>query len=152
VSDEQKTTLPPLNSAAQVRRHVEWRDIDVPEWGGSVRVQELTAAEKDEMNSFMFEIDGSDYTLNMQNATTRLVVFSVRDADGNRLWPNTKKGIAEVATLGSAGCERVAEVARELSKMTKESRKRVEGNSRGTSNGARSSDTPSPSEVAPLPS
>jgi hypothetical protein len=103
--------------------------IDVPEWKCSVWVQELTAAEMDEYRAPMFEIDGSDYELNMSNNTTRLVVMTARQKSGARIWPDTARGIAVVNSLGSAGCERIADVARRLSHMTKESKKALEGKS-----------------------
>lgn len=137
--------LPVISSARQIRWEVARELVPVPEWNCQVWAQELTGEEKDEYQAGMFDVDGNDYTLNFRNNTNRLVVFAARDENGNRLWPNTKRGVEEVAKLGSAGAERIADVARRLSKMTKESRKVVAGNSAAGQTGSSSKNSHSPS-------
>lgn len=146
MSDELED-LPVLASARQIRWEVARELVSVPEWKCRVWTQEMTGEEKDEYQRGMFEVDGSDYTLNFANNTNRLVVYAARDEHGNRIWPNTARGIKEVAALGSAGAERIAEVARRLSKLTKESRKTIRGNSEGVQNGASTGTSPAPKDT-----
>jgi hypothetical protein len=145
LSDTTSNDLPVISSSRQIRWEVARELVPVPEWGCQVWTNELTGEEKDEYQSGMFDVDGSDYTLNFSNNTNRLVVFAARDEAGNRLWPNTKRGVEEVAKLGSAGAERIAEAARRLSKMTKESRKVVAGNSAAGQTGSSNKNSHSPS-------
>lgn len=133
---EEFEDLPVLRSSSQIRWEVARELVPVPEWKCKVWVQELDGDEKDEYQRGMFDVDGSEYTLNFKHNTVRLVVYSARDEHGNRIWPNTERGVKEVAKLGSAGAERIAEVARRLSKLTRESRKEIRGNSGGAPNGA----------------
>lgn len=145
LSDMTSEDLPVLSSSRQIRWEVARELVPVPEWKCQVWTHELTGEEKDEYQSGMFDVDGSDYTLNFQNNTVRLVVYAARDDNGNRLWPNTERGIAEVKKLGSAGAERIAEAARRLSKMTKESRKTVAKNSEAGPTGSSNKNSHSPS-------
>lgn len=140
--------FPELVDSGGIQWSAARKRIDVPEWKCSVWVQELTAAEMDEYRAPMFEIDGSDYELNMSNNTTRLVVMAARQKSGARIWPDTARGIAVVNSLGSAGCERIADVARQLSHMTKESKKALEGKS-GAARNSSANSTSRPTSSSP---
>jgi hypothetical protein len=140
--------FPELVDSGGIKWEAARQRIDVPEWKCSVWVQELTAAEMDEYRAPMFEIDGSDYELNMSNNTSRLVVFAARQASGARIWPDTGRGIAVVNSLGSAGCERIADLARKLSHMTKDSKKALEGKS-GAARTSSASSTSRPISSSP---
>ncbi len=88
-------------------------DVDVPEWGGTVRVRMLTAAERDAWEAASF---GGE-TKNLQNVRARLVVLCAVDGEGKRLFTD-----ADAAALGNksgAALDRLFEAAMTLSKLRK---------------------------------
>jgi hypothetical protein len=61
-------------------------DVEVPQWGGTVRVRSLTAKERDEFEHDTYIQNGPDTELNYQNMRARLVVKCLVDDQGNRLF------------------------------------------------------------------
>jgi len=90
--------------------------VEVPEWGGSVRVRGLTGKERDifEQNSLRRNKKG-DMELNMANMRARLVAFCTVDENGERIF--TDDDIAELGRKSAAPLERIAKVAQRLSGM-----------------------------------
>lgn len=89
------------------------RDVEVPEWGGSVRVKGLTGVERDRYESQLIVGRGAKRDVNLTNARAKLVVMSVVDAEGAQLFD-----VADVATLAKKSAialQRVFDVAAELS-------------------------------------
>ena len=50
--------------------------VEVPEWGGSVRVRGLTGAERDAFEGETIQRNGRDVKTNTRNLRARLVVLS----------------------------------------------------------------------------
>ncbi len=117
-------------------KDIETKDIEVPEWVGSVRIRGLNGAERDEFEQSMVERRGKRYEANLRNARARLVALSVVDADGARLFSE-----ADVNALGNksaSALNRVYEAARDLSGLTEADVDELAENFSGT-NGAGSS-------------
>ena len=94
-------------------------DLDVPEWGGTVRVRALTGAERDSFESSLVQVrnDGSKQ-FRLENVRARLVALTVVDENSERLFSD-----ADVKALGAksaAALERVWEAARRLSGLSDE--------------------------------
>lgn len=91
------------------------RDVDVPEWCGTVRVRGLTGAERDQ-----FDFVLSDAKNNPSKAQIRanLVGRCMVDEDGKRLFSETE--VAKLAAKSGAALTRIFDVVRELSGMTKD--------------------------------
>lgn len=97
-------------------KDIETKDVDVPEWGGTVRIRGLNGAERDEFEQSMVERRGKRYEANLRNARARLVSLSVVDDSGSRVFTD-----ADVKALGNksaAALNRVYEAARDLSGLT----------------------------------
>jgi len=90
--------------------------VEVPEWGGSVAVRELTGAERDAWEASVLGDDGKPSDQAMTNARAKLVVRSVVDDDGTRVFGDTD--IEAVGALSARGLNRVFEVACRLSGLT----------------------------------
>lgn len=91
------------------------REIQVPEWGGSVTVRGLTGKERDEFEQSLFSIHGQSANLTLSNARARLVVLGCVDEEGNKVFSQ-----ADVSALGSKNAmvlDRLADAIRELSGM-----------------------------------
>ena len=98
--------------------------IEVPEWGGTVIIRELTGRERD-----AFEEGSLDRNKNvtMNNIRARLVAMSAIDTEGNRLFTN-----ADAHALGeksATALHRCIEASASLSGITSSDIDELEGNS-----------------------
>jgi len=92
--------------------------VAVPEWGGSVKVRGMTGIERDVFESSIMQGKGKNIKMNWQNVRAKLVVHSVIDEDGNKLF--TDADVARLGEKSAAALDRVFDVAQRLSGITKE--------------------------------
>jgi hypothetical protein len=88
-------------------------DVEVPEWGGVVRVRGLSGAERDAYEGEVMQQRGRSIQFNTENARAKLVARCVIDENGQRLFRS-----ADVKALGrksGAALNRVFTVCRRLS-------------------------------------
>ena len=91
--------------------------VEVPEWGGAVRVRGLTGAERDALESSMISQHGKDVQIKLANLRAKLVVRSIVDVTGARVFSDD----GDVMALGrksALALQRVFEVAQRLSGLT----------------------------------
>jgi len=91
-------------------------DVEVPEWGGVVRVRGLTGAERDLFEAAIVNLQGKRTTVKMENVRARLVSLSAVGENGERLFSN-----ADIKALGAksaAALQRVFDVASRLSGLS----------------------------------
>lgn len=70
--------------------------VEVPEWGGSVRLKVLSAAERDAFEASTVTTKGGKQKPNLANLRARLVSRCIVDEDGNRVFES-----GDVARLGN---------------------------------------------------
>lgn len=91
-------------------------EIDVPEWGGTVRIKGLTAAERDRFEqSCQTKSGGVDLT----NVRAKLAALCIVDRNGNRLFPSQSDVIALGKKSGKA-IDRIYTEVQKLNRMTDE--------------------------------
>ncbi len=95
-----------------------FEEVDVPEWGGMVRVRTLTGEERDALESSMVERHGRKVDVNLSNLRARLVSLSCVDANGDRLFSDLD--IEALGQKSAAALERVFAVARKLSGLSEQ--------------------------------
>lgn len=86
--------------------------VSVPEWGGDVFVSTMSGSARDSWEQSLIIRKGNKTEPNMENMRARLVIATVVDENGNRLFTD-----ADVAALGkksAAALERVCKVAQRL--------------------------------------
>lgn len=91
-------------------------DVDVPEWGGTVRIRALTGIERDRLEASMMGKDGRPSAAKLANFRARLVATCMVDEDEQPVF-----GTADVAALGAksaAALERVSNAAQRLSGLS----------------------------------
>lgn len=101
-------------------------DVEVPEWGGAVRVQGLTGAERDKFEA-AFAVAGKGSARGYEMVRARLAAACIVDAEGNRLF----RGDATIRRLGeksAAALDRVFEVACRLSGLSEDDTAELAGN------------------------
>lgn len=92
--------------AAQDRR---FADVDVPEWGGKVRISSLTATQAQLFHALNVRRQAGENV----DALGFMVAASVVDADGNALFSSEK----DLPALGKKGPEAIARIATEAMKL-----------------------------------
>lgn len=103
-----------------------FEDVEVPEWGGTVRVGMLMGAERDAFEQGVVERHGKKTQLNLTNIRARLVALCVVDEEGQRVF-----GEADVKALGrksALALNRVFEVAQRINGLTEEDMEELAGN------------------------
>lgn len=110
------------------------RDVEVPEWGGAVRVRTMTGEERDAYEMAVYNGERA----NVANLRARLLVLTLVDEQGQRLFADE----ADVEALGKKSVramQRVFVAARELNAIDQETLKELAKNSGSVPGGASSS-------------
>jgi hypothetical protein len=92
---------------------INYETVEVPEWGGRVRVKSLTGKERDTFEAGIVSADGKRAEL--VNVRAKLVALTVVDEEGRRLFSE-----GDVEALGSksaAALDRVFTAAQKLSAL-----------------------------------
>lgn len=90
-------------------------DVEVPEWGGAVRLRTISGAERDQFEASVRSANGK---MNLNNVRARLVALACIDEKGERLFSS-----GDVAALGeksAVALDRVFDVAMQLAGMRAE--------------------------------
>lgn len=106
---------------------LEFEVVDVPEWGGKVRVKGLTGQERDWFESSLIITTGKIQKVDTQNIRAKLCAMCMVDNDGSRLFSD--QDVALLGRKSAAALDRVYEVASRLSKISKEDVEELAGNS-----------------------
>lgn len=97
-----------------------YKDVNCPEWGGKVRVQSLTGAERDQFEESILGKKGKDGTREVvtKNLRAKLVALTAVDKDGKLLF-----SMDDVTVLGEKNAtplDRLFAVAQKLSGISKD--------------------------------
>lgn len=101
-------------------------DVQVPEWGGVVRLQALTGAQRDAWEMDMFGADAS--ARNMKNARAKLIARCAVGSDGKPLF--TSKDIDSLGNKSAAALDRLFTVAKRINRIGAEDVNELVGNSK----------------------
>ena len=69
--------------------------VEVPEWGGDVKVRMMTGTERDSFETSIFDAKGKDSKVNMKNLRAKLIVLTVINDAGEKLFID-----ADIENLG----------------------------------------------------
>lgn len=92
--------------------------VEVPEWKGTVRVRGLTGRERDAYEASLLDQRGRSTKANLQNARAKLVVLSVVDSSGQRMF--TEQQIPQLSAKSASALDRIWKKARDLAGMSDE--------------------------------
>lgn len=103
-------------------------DVDVPQWGGTVRVRGMNGTDRDKFEAAFVDKNGKrSNDKGFDHFRARLVANCLVDGDGKRMF----RSDAEVRRLGEKSAEAlqvVCDVAMRLSGMTEEDVDELTGN------------------------
>jgi hypothetical protein len=97
---------------------LETKEVEVPEWGGTVLVKTMTGVERDAFESSVVKGKGKNTTVNMANIRAKLVAASIVDQDGQRLFDD--QDVQALGKKSAAALDRVFGVAQKLSKISQD--------------------------------
>lgn len=93
-----------------------FEDVQVDEWGGSVRVRVMTGAERDSFGSSLIGADGKP---SPDGYKAKLVARCLVDEGGNRMFSDAE--VALLASKSAAALDRVFAVADRLNAVSSQS-------------------------------
>ena len=104
-------------------------DVEVPEWGGAVRVRSFTGRERDAFEASMVRGEGRDRKVDLTNMRARLVGLTVIDETGQRLF--TDEEVDLLGAKSGAALDRVFAVAQKLNGLSSADVEELSKNSSG---------------------
>jgi hypothetical protein len=120
-----------------------WEDVDVPEWGGEVRLMALSAADRGYIEAGSVVANGQTPQLKVESLKVyreKLVGMSMVDENFERLYTNREITAGELGKKDGAVIERLAAKVQELSGMGRFAMKEAEGNSEAAPSDSSASD------------
>lgn len=117
----------------------QWEDVDVPEWGGTVRLLGMSGTERNAYQSSLVVIgpNGSVQRMNMADQLAKLVGKCLVGEDFERLF--TDREIKALGAKNGAVLERLGKICQRLSGLRKEDMEEAEGKSEPTPSDASTS-------------
>ena len=112
--------------------------VDVPEWGGSVFVREMTGTMRDAFESSLTVGVGKGSKVNTENIRARLVAMCLVDEHGDRLFDDDD--IGQLGAKSATALDRVFAVAQRLNAMGERDVEAIAKNSEAAQSGASISD------------
>lgn len=94
----------------------QYDDVEVPEWGGKVRVRGMSGTQRDDYEASIITNNGADRKVNLRNARAKLVARCIVDEDGKTIF--TTEDVPALGRKSAVALERVFDAARRLSGMT----------------------------------
>lgn len=105
-------------SAILTSPDVQTEELNVPEWGGWLRVRGLTGKQRDEYETSITIGKGKNQEINTRNARAKLVVMCLVDEAGQPLF--SRQDVVALGEKSAAALQRVFDVARRLSGLSEE--------------------------------
>lgn len=103
---------------------VQEETVQVPEWGGAVRIVGLTGSERDQYEAWIIQGKGKNRDVNLRQSRAKLVMMCAKDAEGKRLFDE-----ADLIRLGAKSAlamQRVFDVAAALSGLDEDALEKIQ--------------------------
>lgn len=95
-----------------------FEDVDVPEWGGTIRISEMSSKDRDDFDAGTIRIIGKKVEPVYDSRRAKLLSFCIVDDEGKRMFSS---GDVEALALKSGNViTRLCDVAERLNGMTRE--------------------------------
>lgn len=117
-----------LLALAAQRQGLAFEDVPMPEWGGSVRVGEMSAGARIDYVAELSALSESDGPALYRTAKPLLLACTIIDGAGERIFPDVTSCTAWLRGVGTAAVDRLFEVARRLNAIEREHVEDLKGN------------------------
>jgi hypothetical protein len=101
-------------------------DVEVKEWGGTVRISEMTAGAYDKYQRSLYKVKGSKVEQDLTDMTTSYLQACIVDDDGNPLFT-----LDEIKQLPAKPITRLYDIAQKVNGDNVESKEEIAKNSEG---------------------
>lgn len=91
-------------------------DVEVPEWGGTVRLKALTAAARDRFEASTVETRGNKVKQNLTNLRARLVSLCIVDESGNPMF--TQGDVQRLGQKSASALQRLFNKCNEMNGLS----------------------------------
>ena len=95
-----------------------FRDVEVPEWGGTVRVRTMTGTERDSFESSIYDATGPEIKFDRTDFRAKLLARTIVNEKDERLFTDKEVGI--LGKKSAKALIRAFDVAQELNGISKE--------------------------------
>jgi len=95
-----------------------YEDVEVPEWGGTVRVKSMTLGERDALEQSLIQGRGNNREMNFRLFRARLIIATTIDRHGRPLF--TDADVEALRQKSSKPIERIVNVALRLSGLSEQ--------------------------------
>lgn len=95
-----------------------YEDVEVPEWGGTVRLRSITGAQRDAYEQSLIEQRGSSRRMNMRNARAKLIVLCAVDEGGRPLF--TEDDVRALGRKAAKPLDRLFDACRRLAGLSED--------------------------------
>lgn len=104
-----------------------FRDVDVPEWGGSVRVSTMTAADRDSFEQSIYETgpDGKPI-LKHENFRAKLLSRALVSETGERLFGEDELDVSALGAKSAKIIQMLFDIAQELNGTSRAAQEALE--------------------------
>ncbi|MFH9957309.1 hypothetical protein ACH4OX_24290 [Streptomyces roseolus] len=118
-----------------------FEDVEVPEWGGTVRIQSMSGTDRNshQAETLVIGPNGRPKEVNLRDQYARILARCIVDEQGRRLFV-TDKQIAALGAKDAGVLERLAKVAKQVSGLTEGAAEDAAGKSATTAGGSSSTD------------
>ena len=89
------------------------RTIEVPEWGGSIILREMSGRDREAFEEAVISMNGSDPQASKGNLRAWLISLAMVDEEGNRMFADGK----DVAALGDTSSTALIDICEEIKEM-----------------------------------
>ena len=104
-----------------------FEDVDVPEWGGSVRIGVMSGTDRDAWDQALVRQEKNRTVSNLANIRARLVAYCAVDEAGQRIF--SPGDVEALGQKSSAALQRVFDAARRLNGLGPQAEEEAKGNS-----------------------
>ena len=117
---------------------LESQTMTIPEWGGEVIIRTMTEADRSKIEASVIQQNGSNQSVNMERYKVKIVVASLVDEEGKRLF--TQKNIDALRQKSARPINRIVNAAQKLNGISDDDVEELMGNSNETEDGDSVSD------------
>ena len=111
---------------------MKFEEVDVPEWGGKIRVRMMTGTERDSFEQSIMKAEGKEFVRDMTNMRAKLLVRTICDADNKRVFGD--KDVDVIGGKAASALEKIFEAAQRLNKLSASDAEELEKNSESEGN------------------
>lgn len=101
-----------------------FKDVEVPEWGGTVRVRTMTGGERDAFEASIYDADDKGVKLNRSDFRAKLLSKVIVDDKNVRQF--TDKDITALSAKSAKAIQRLFDVAQDLNGISKAEQDAIE--------------------------